>query len=134
MAEPSQDGRNQTEQTEAPVRDSRGLFLPGNKVAAGHGGSAKAMAKWRKLAFDATTEEDMLSVWGTLIACAKAGEAWAVHEFLDRTHGKVVPPPPESAENHAEALYRYWQAWGASSGPRVPQVVEKEPAGGAGGD
>jgi hypothetical protein len=134
MADPSQGQRNETGQAEPPARDSRGLFLPGNKVAVGHGGSAQAMAKWRKLAFSATTEEDMLAVWGTLIACAKAGEAWAVHEFLDRTHGKVVPPPPEAAENHAEMLYRYWQAWGAPSGPRVPQVIERDPAGGSGSD
>lgn len=92
-------------------RDEVGRFVPGNQLAKGHGGSAHNLARFRRLTLEATTEADLLDVWRTLIACAKAGEPWAVHEFLDRTMGKVALPKPEPAEDLSEVLAREYQRW-----------------------
>ena len=102
---------NGTAATAMVVRDDEGRFLPGNQLAKGHGGSAHDLARWRRLALEATTEQDMIDVWRTLIACAKAGEPWAVHEFLDRTHGKAMRAEPEPAPGISELLAEQYQRW-----------------------
>lgn len=104
---------NGTGQADGPVRDSDGRFLPGNKAGVGHGGSAKDLARWRRVALEATTDQDMLDIWGSLITSAKQGEPWAVHEFLDRTMGKVQVAPPEAAQDTSALMAALWEKWAA---------------------
>ena len=102
---------NGTEEAEVSVRDSSGRWVPGNKAGVGHGGGAKDLARWRRVALEATTDEDMIAVWGKLIKCAKDGEAWAVHEFLDRTMGKARVAPVEASQDTGALMARLWQEW-----------------------
>jgi len=85
--------------------------MPGNRAAVGRGGGAGELARWRRLALEATSEQDMLDAWAKLVECAKAGEPWAVHEFLDRTMGKAVAAPPELGPDPTELLARLWKEW-----------------------
>lgn len=87
-----------------------GKFIAGNKAGTT---SRKDIAKWRSLAMDATTESDMLEVWAELIRNAKAGEPWAIHEFLDRMMGKAQPAPPEAQQDVSALMARLWQEWGS---------------------
>lgn len=115
-------------------RDGKGRFLVGNQAAAGVGGAAKHQSKWRALAFDATSDEDMLAVWAELIRSAKAGEPWAVHEFLDRMMGKAQPAPPDAQQDVSAVMARLWREWASprpESGPvEDAQFVEKPDEGG----
>lgn len=94
-------------------RDGKGRFVVGNQAAVGVGGAAKTQSKWRALAFEATKDEDMLEVWGELIRNAKAGEPWAIHEFLDRMMGKAVPAPPDAQQDVSALMARLWREWAA---------------------
>src|SRR5271157_5271283 len=70
-------------------KDSRGRFLPGNKLAHGNLWSL-AMQKWRR-EFDAClTSEDFRAVYNVLLKEAKGGDLKAVKMFLSYTIG--LPP------------------------------------------
>jgi hypothetical protein len=94
-------------------RDQAGRFGPGNTAAAGAGGGARDLARWRRVALEATTDQDMLDIWAALITSAKSSEPWAVHEFLDRTMGKAIPAPPEAQQDVSALMARLWQEWAA---------------------
>ena len=111
MGEASTSAPNSAAQADGPVRDSAGRWVPGNKAGIGYGGSAKDLARWRRVALDATTDADMLEIWGKLILDAKKGEPWAVHEFLDRTMGKAHAAPAEAQQDTSALMARLWQEW-----------------------
>ncbi len=71
------------------TRGSNGRFRKGNPGGPGnpHVGS---VAAFRAALFEVVTEKDIVAVWRKLVALAKAGEPWAIKEFLDRTLGKAV--------------------------------------------
>jgi hypothetical protein len=71
-------------------RDRKGRFLPGNAGGPGNPHAA-AVSKWRSQLVEIITPEDFAAVIAVLVAKAKAGEAWAVRELLDRTVGKPAP-------------------------------------------
>lgn len=48
---------------------------------------------------------------GELVRQARAGEPWAIHEFLDRTHGKAVQPAPDHADNIGEVIAAEYERW-----------------------
>ena len=137
----SAEGPNGTDEAEVAVRDSSGRWVPGNKAGVGHGGGAKDLARWRRVALEATSDEDMVAVWGKLIKCAKDGEAWAVHEFLDRTMGKARVAPPEAAQDTGALMARLWEEWASprraieqsGQGEVHPGRAPEAPEGGAGG-
>lgn len=87
---------NGTARTGIRERDEAGRFALGNRAALGHGGAAHNLARWRRLAHEATTDEDHLEVWRGLIECAKNREPWAVVVYLNYTHGR--PPPHQVAD------------------------------------
>lgn len=69
-------------------RDAHGRFLPGHPGGPGNP-HAKAVAAWREALFNAITPADVEAVILILKAKARAGESWAVREFLDRVFGKA---------------------------------------------
>ncbi len=71
-------------------QDSRGRFLPGNQAACGRGNPHAARVNaWRAALAETVTEADVGEVIAQLLKKAKAGQPWAVKEFLDRTLGKA---------------------------------------------
>ncbi len=71
-------------------RDGQGLFLPGNQAACGRGNPHAARVNaWRAALAETVTEADVGEVIAQLLKKAKAGQPWAVKEFLDRTLGKA---------------------------------------------
>lgn len=70
-------------------RDSRGLFLPGNKVAKGnpHG---RRVAKIRGWLLDSVDASDVRKVIKALVAEAEKGNVAAARELLDRLVGKPI--------------------------------------------
>ncbi len=71
-------------------QDSRGRFLPGNQAACGRGNPHAARVNaWRSALAQSVTAQDVRAVLKVLVQKAKAGEPWAVKEFLDRTLGKA---------------------------------------------
>ena len=68
-------------------RDTRGRFRPGNKVAKGHGSTAKS-ALWRVAFSKAVSPADVEYVAKRLVKSARAGERWAIELLLDRVLGK----------------------------------------------
>jgi hypothetical protein len=81
--EPSTNGDNGL----AEPRDERGRFLPGNPGGPGNPHAATVGA-WRTALASAVAPEDVRQVVGVLVGKAKAGEAWAVKELLDRCLGR----------------------------------------------
>lgn len=70
--------------------DGRGRFLPGNQAACGRGNPHAARVNaWRAALAETVTEADVREVIAQLLEKAKAGQPWAVKEFLDRTLGKA---------------------------------------------
>lgn len=75
-----------------PIANGRdpvtGQFVAGNQAAKERGNphAAKVNA-WRKSLAGAVTPDDILEVTLKLLEQAKAGEAWAIRELLDRTVG-----------------------------------------------
>ena len=70
--------------------DSRGRFLPGNQAACGRGNpNAARVNAWRSALAQTVTVADVREVITQLVEKAKAGQPWAVKEFLDRTLGKA---------------------------------------------
>lgn len=109
-----------------PTRDSEGRFLPGNRASVGNGGGAKDLARWRRVALESTTDQDMLEIWGSLVMEAKKGEPWAVHEFLDRTMGKAHAAPAEAQQDTSALMARLWAEW-ASPRPEDSGSGQAEP-------
>ncbi len=70
-------------------RDALGHFLPGNHQGIGNPG-ANRTAEWRAALVKTITPKDVEAVVGKLKAAAKAGEPWAIKEFLDRCLGKPI--------------------------------------------
>jgi hypothetical protein len=70
-------------------RDSRGRFSKGNAGGPGNPYAAQA-GRWRAKLAASITDQDIAAVVRALIKAAKAGEAWAVREFFDRTLGRPV--------------------------------------------
>ena len=90
MNEPSTNGPN--------GRDAKGRFQPG--CAPGPGNPyVRQIAAWRSAFAQTVTEQDVKAVVGVLMNAAKAGEPWAVKEFLLRVLGKATEgedqPDPE---------------------------------------
>lgn len=103
---------NETAETAPTVpRDTCGRVLAGNALAKGHGGGARDLARYRKLCRENTSDEEMLAAWATLKRLAIGGEAWALHELLDRLHGKAAQPEPDKDEGLGEILAREYQRW-----------------------
>ena len=76
---------------------SRRLSL--SSKAAGSGSSDGSRAGvWRGVLADSVTEKDMRAVIRALVSKAKAGEPWAVKEFLDRMLGRPATAQPEQDE------------------------------------
>jgi hypothetical protein len=71
----------------AAGRGSNGLFAKGNTLASGNP-QAKRAAELRKALRDATTEEDVKSVWKALTAAAIGGDVIAIRIYLEHTIGK----------------------------------------------
>ena len=69
-------------------RDSLGRFAKGNAGGPGNPHAA-AVGRWRTMLAETVTAEDIRAVLSVLIEKAKAGQPWAVREFLDRTLGKA---------------------------------------------
>ena len=70
--------------------DGRGRFLRGNQAARGRGNpNAARVNAWRSALAQTVTVEDIRAVLCVLVEKAKAGQPWAVKEFLDRTLGKA---------------------------------------------
>ena len=69
------------------VHDTKGRFLPGNPGGPGNPHAA-AVAAWRGAMVKTVAPEDVQKVVGVLVDKAKAGEAWAVRELLDRCLGR----------------------------------------------
>lgn len=81
---PSANGTNGTN-----GRDPKtGQFLKGWKGGPGNP-HAQKVAHFRSLILDATTDEDILAVWGRLVEEAKDGKPWAVKELWERLFGKA---------------------------------------------
>lgn len=72
-------------------RDAAGRFTKGNAGGPGNP-NARNVNRWRAALIGSVTEEDVEAVVEILVAKAKAGEPWAIKEFLDRTLGKAVQP------------------------------------------
>jgi hypothetical protein len=66
----------------------------------------------------------MRDVWRTLCALAKAGEPWAIHEFLDRTLGRPAQATPEERADVAATLRALW----TSLQPARDVAIERAPA------
>lgn len=86
MNEPSTNGANGSD------RDEKGRFTKGNPGGPGNPHVAR-VGLWRAALLDAVEPTDIEAVITTLVERAKAGEAWAVRELLDRCLGR-----PENAE------------------------------------
>ncbi len=80
MEPPSTNGSND--------RDSLGRFAKGNAGGPGNPFAA-AVGRWRSALAKSVTAEDVRAVLSVLVEKAKAGQPWAVKEFLDRTLGKA---------------------------------------------
>jgi hypothetical protein len=70
-------------------RGAGGRFGKGNPGGPGNPYAAR-VGRWRATLAETVTDADMQAVAKTLVKAAKAGEAWAVRELLDRTLGKAV--------------------------------------------
>src|SRR5262245_56666763 len=70
-------------------RDGRGRFAKGNPGGPGNP-LHKRMALFRQTLLAAVTPEDVRQVVGQVVEQAKAGQPWAVREFLDRCVGKPL--------------------------------------------
>ena len=81
-------------------RDGSGRFAAGNPGGPGNP-YASAVSKWRRALSAAVTPQDIQDIVLRLVDKAKAGEAWAIKEVLDRTLGR--PKAPESDPNEEEA-------------------------------
>jgi hypothetical protein len=92
-----------------PQRDERGLFAPGNKIAVGHRDpQASAVSRLRKALLAAVTDDDVAEVMRALVAEAKGGNVYAIHEFFDRVTGKAEAAKPEQRDDIAETLRELW--------------------------
>jgi hypothetical protein len=69
-------------------RNTRGQFTKGNPGGPGNPIHSR-MAYFRATLLSTVTQEDVRAVALKLTACAKAGEPWAVKEFLDRVMGRA---------------------------------------------
>jgi len=76
-------------------RDGRGRFVKGWKGGPGNP-HASIVMEWRKALVKAVTPEDVTAVMEKLIEKARAGEAWAVKEFLDRCVGRPKEDVPDA--------------------------------------
>jgi len=85
----------------AEARDDKGRFLPGNPGGPGNP-QARNVATWRRALADAVSPDDVTEVTRKLTEAAKAGEPWAIHEFMDRCFGK----PHVQIEFQADAEWR----------------------------
>ena len=81
-------------------RDENGRFVPGTTGGPGRPKRASAL---RNAMLESVTEDDILEVTASLMRAAKAGEAWAVREFLDRIVGK----PKASLTSEADEPERF---------------------------
>ena len=81
-------GNGQEAPPPSVLRDEKGRFRQGTKPGPGNP-HAVAVAAWRSALVSAVTADDVEKVVGVLMAKAKAGEAWAVKELLDRCLGKA---------------------------------------------
>ena len=81
-------------------RDAAGRFAAGNPGGPGnpHG---RRTALLRSAMLSAVDAADVQAVMKKLIESAKAGEPWAVREFLDRTLGKCMPMNPDFESREA---------------------------------
>ena len=70
-------------------RDDKGRFLPGNGGGPGNP-LAKRSNELRSMLLAAVTEADLAAVVKTLVDQARAGEPWAVKEFMDRVMGRPL--------------------------------------------
>ena len=87
----TQNGKNGT--PSANGRNGNGTFAKGNAGGPGNPQS-KAVNKFRSMLIESTTVEEFQAVRNALVKAAKAGQPWAVKEYLDRIIGK----PKESVE------------------------------------
>lgn len=71
-------------------RTAKGYFAKGNKFGKGNPHFKKITA-YRMALLKAIDEDDVREVVLVLMQKAKAGEDWAIKEFLNRTVGKAVP-------------------------------------------
>jgi hypothetical protein len=72
-------------------RDERGLFRRGNTVSRNNGGgnpNVKCMAELKKALIACATEEDIQSLYKTLLAAALAGDVQAATLLLDHVVGR----------------------------------------------
>lgn len=80
------------------ARDRGGRFAKGNSGGPGNP-FVHRVAQWRQQLADTVKDEDVEAVVAQLIKAARAGEQWAIREFLDRLMGKAKTQieigPPE---------------------------------------
>ena len=102
-----------------------GKFAPGNKLGHGTSSHRRAMMTAMKRA---TTEKDLLEVWGKLTQCAKDGEPWAVQEFLNRVLGKTASVVDDDENTgRLEVLVRRVDASGKPEESPIIDVVAEKP-------
>lgn len=68
------------------TRTSKGLFAPG--VSGNPSGRPKSHKRLNDLIGAVATEDDERAIIEALVQRAKAGEQWAVKEYLDRQFGR----------------------------------------------
>lgn len=73
-------------------RDNAGRFANGNPGGPGNP-EGRRVAAFRRAFLKAVTPADVAAVVQVLIDRAKAGEAWAVREMLDRSLGRATSAP-----------------------------------------
>ena len=83
-------------------RDDRGRFRPGNAGGPGNPHAA-AVGKWRAALASSVTPEDLQEVIRAMVDQAKAGEAWAVRELLNRCLGR---PAQTVAVEGSDGIWR----------------------------
>ena len=91
----------------ADTRDALGRFLPGCSGGPGNP-FARNVGAWRAALANAVTPEDIRDVALKLLQSAKAGEAWAVHELLDRCLGKPDQKLAVEAQVTIDDLIAIW--------------------------
>jgi len=103
-------------------RDGLGRFAKGNPGGPGNP-NIRNVNRWRAVLAESVTVEQIKAVIEILVVKAKLGEAWAIHELLDRVLGKAVAPvvqaDPFDAEAVAPELRAMWLSLGLIDGDDV---------------
>ena len=72
-------------------RDSKGLFVKGNRCSIGNVGKSSEHAKELKKAFlSVVTEEDITAIVKKMVSQAKEGDNYARKELFDRLWGRAL--------------------------------------------